>query len=348
MYKRQQLGYAATGHSSQGATVDVARVVAGVDNLDKASVYVPMTRGREGNFLYIAETQPGDTETGHGQVNQVARRESAEYARDLLVSAGMREQGDKTPQALFGQAKQDWELTKLVNQPSQTDTDNPFVGTEMGEYMRSFAAKREARFADFHARAQANNADEVPEPESSNEHSATPSNDAVESIDAEIERVNNQLETLRGEYDQANQQVKQLGQQYSKQDAVVREFEDTKNSRGFFGRLRHGNNDQALLDEAINVRDKVAASYDQAVDYRDSFTVPIRQLETELDELRSQRSDEQGLQNSLDFLDSLGISSTADEAMVARIRQQAAADSDYDNDQDNWLDDTPENDSPEL
>lgn len=346
--KHTQLGYAATGHSSQGATVDVARVVAGVGNLDKASVYVPMTRGREGNFLYIAETQPGDTETGHGQVNQVARRESAEYARDLLVSAGMREQGDKTPQALFGQAKQDWELTKLVNQPSQTDTDNPFVGTEMGKYMRSFAAKREARFADFHARAQANNADEVPEPESSNEHSATPSNDALERIDAEIERVNNQLETLRGEYDQANQQVEQLGQQYSKQDAVVREFEDTKNSRGFFGRLRHGNNDQALLDEAINVRDKVAASYDQAVDYRDSFTDPIRQLETELDELRSQRSDEQELQNSLDFLDSLGISTTADDEMLARFHQQAATDSDYDNDQDNWLDNASESEGPEL
>ena len=97
--KHAQLGYVATGHSSQGATVDVARVVAGVGNLDKASVYVPMTRGREGNFLYIAETQPGDTETGHGQVGQIIRRESAEYARDLLVSAGMREQGDKTPQA---------------------------------------------------------------------------------------------------------------------------------------------------------------------------------------------------------------------------------------------------------
>ena len=90
--KHTQLGYAATGHSSQGATVDVARVVAGVGNLDKASVYVPMTRGREGNFLYIAETQPGDTETGHGQVGQIIRRESDEYARDLLVSAGMREE----------------------------------------------------------------------------------------------------------------------------------------------------------------------------------------------------------------------------------------------------------------
>lgn len=62
-------------------------------------------------------------------------------------------------------------------------------------------------------RAQANNADEVPEPESANEHSATPSNDSVERIDAEIERANNQLETLRGEYDQAKQQVEQLDQQ---------------------------------------------------------------------------------------------------------------------------------------
>ena len=128
----------------------------------------------------------------------------------------------------------------------------------------------------------------------------------------------------------------------------MREFEDTKNSRGFFGRLRHGNNDQALLDEAITVRDKVAASYDQAVDYRDSFTDPIRQLETELDELNTQRRNEEGLKRSMDFLDSLGISTTADDEMLARFHQQAAADSDYDNDQDTWLDDTPENDSPEL
>ena len=84
------------------------------------------------------------------------------------------------------------------------------------------------------------------------------------------------------------------------------------------------------------------------MDYRDSFNDPIRQLETELDELRSQRSEEQELQKSLDFLDSLGISTTADEAMLARFHQQAATDNDYDNDQDTWIDDTPENDSPEL
>ncbi|WP_046095368.1 hypothetical protein [Corynebacterium ulcerans] len=48
----------------------------------------------------------------------------------------------------------------------------------------------------------------------------------------------------------------------------------------------------------------------------------------------------QGLKKPIDFLDSLGISATADEAMVARVHQQATADSDYDNDQDNWRDNT--------
>ena len=96
------------------------------------------------------------------------------------------------------------------------------------------------------------------------------------------------------------------------------------------------------------MRDKVAASYDQAVDYRDSFNDPIRQLETELDELNTQRRDEEGLKRSMDFLDSLGLSPVADEEMVARIHQQAAADSDYNNDQDNWVDNAPESEGPEL
>lgn len=348
--KHVQLGYAATGHSSQGVTVDVARVVAGVGNLDKASVYVPMTRGREGNFLYIAETQPGDTETGHGQIHQVSRRESAEYARDLLVSAGVRAQGDRTPQALFGQAKQDWELAKLVNHPTHIDTDSPFAGTEMGAYMQAFAAKREARFVDFHARAQADSTDEVAQPELASpcEQTEQDFGDALGNLDTEIDRVSAQLETLRGEYYQANQAVEQLGKQCEQQEQVVRESAEEKNTRGFFGRLRHGKEDQAILDEAIRLRDKVAQHYDQAVDYRESFTTPIRQLETELDTLSTQRRDMQGLKKSMDFLDSLGMSATADDEMASRIYQQAAADNDYGNDQDNWLDNTPSDGGPEL
>src|SRR5699024_11477780 len=82
-----QLGYISTGHSAQGATVDIARVVSGVGQLDKASVYDPMTRGRDRNFLYITEEQPGDSDTGHGKTRLEYRRESKGHARDLLANA---------------------------------------------------------------------------------------------------------------------------------------------------------------------------------------------------------------------------------------------------------------------
>ena len=262
----------------------------------------------------------------------------------------MRAQGDRTPQALFGQAKQDWELAKLVNHPTHIDTDSPFAGTEMGAYMQAFAAKREARFVDFHARAQADSTDEVAQPELASpcEQTEQDFGDALGNLDTEIDRVSAQLETLRGEYYQANQAVEQLGKQCEQQEQVVRESAEEKNTRGFFGRLRHGKEDQAILDEAIRLRDKVAQHYDQAVDYRESFTTPIRQLETELDTLSTQRRDMQGLKKSMDFLDSLGMSATADDEMASRIYQQAAADNDYGNDQDNWLDNTPSDDGPEL
>ena len=109
-----QLGYASTGHSAQGATVDVARVVAGVGQIDRAGVYVPMTRGREGNFLYLAEQMPGDTEAGHGKAEPTERRESTDYARDLLIQAATRSRTDETPYDVFRQARADWELTHLA------------------------------------------------------------------------------------------------------------------------------------------------------------------------------------------------------------------------------------------
>ena len=350
--KHAQLGYAATGHSSQGATVDVARVVAGVGNLDKASVYVPMTRGRESNFLYVAETQPGDTETGHGQIRQVSRRESAEYARDLLVSAGVRAQGDRTPQALFGQAKQDWELAKLVNHPADIDTDSPFAGTEMGAYMQKFAAKRQARFVDFHAHGDS--ADKVarPQPASTYEQKQQALDDALERLDREIDRVSAQLDTLRSNYDQASQTVEQIEKQRTRCEHMVRKFAEEKNARGFFGRLRHGKQDQAALDEAIRLRDTVAQSYDEAVDDRDSFTTPIRELETELDALSTERDSKQNRKRSLNFFHRIGLDITGDE-LSARIRQQAAieqaaADNDYGNSHNNRLNNAPNRKGPEL
>lgn len=144
-----QLGYASTGHSAQGATVDVARVVAGVGQIDRAGVYVPMTRGREGNFLYLAEQMPGDTEAGHGNAEPAQRRESTDYARDLLVQAATRNRTDETPYDVFRQARADWELTHLATGARWN------IEPARGMYMRQAAETREAarieRFSNFHA-----------------------------------------------------------------------------------------------------------------------------------------------------------------------------------------------------
>ena len=144
-----QLGYASTGHSAQGATVDVARVVAGVGQIDRAGVYVPMTRGREGNFLYLAEQMPGDTEAGHGNAEPAQRRESTDYARDLLVQAATRNRTDETPYDVFRQARADWELTHLATGARWN------IEPARGAYMRQAADTREAarieRFSIFHA-----------------------------------------------------------------------------------------------------------------------------------------------------------------------------------------------------
>lgn len=151
-YLRQhtQLGYASTGHSVQGATVDVARVVAGVGQIDRAGVYVPLTRGREGNYLYMAETMPGDSDTGHGANTPVERRESTDYARDLLVQAATRSAADITPHELHRTTRADWFITRLSHRLPQAD---PFTNTRMGEVARERAQARMERFSDFHATA---------------------------------------------------------------------------------------------------------------------------------------------------------------------------------------------------
>lgn len=143
-----QLGYASTGHAAQGATVDVARVVAGAGQVDRAAVYVPLTRGREGNYLYLAESMPGDTDTGHGGVTPTLRREGAEYARDLLIAAASRDGADQTPHQVWGKARADWELTRLAASGEFTNV-SPFSGTYLGDVMAEREASRAERFSEF-------------------------------------------------------------------------------------------------------------------------------------------------------------------------------------------------------
>lgn len=51
--RHTQLGYAATVHRAQGATVDTAHAILD-DSTDRAAAYVAATRGRESNQLYVA------------------------------------------------------------------------------------------------------------------------------------------------------------------------------------------------------------------------------------------------------------------------------------------------------
>lgn len=72
-----ELGYAATIHRAQGATVDTAHAL--VDSsTDRAGAYVALTRGRESNKLYVS--------LGEGQSrDEVLEQIASAYERDLTV-----------------------------------------------------------------------------------------------------------------------------------------------------------------------------------------------------------------------------------------------------------------------
>ena len=56
------LGYASTVHAAQGVTADVTHVIAsGTES--RQTMYVAMTRGRDGNHLYLATAGDGDPHT---------------------------------------------------------------------------------------------------------------------------------------------------------------------------------------------------------------------------------------------------------------------------------------------
>lgn len=72
-----ELGYAATIHRAQGATVDTAHAL--VDSsTDRAGAYVALTRGRESNTLYVGL---GDGQSRDEVLEQIANA----YERDLTV-----------------------------------------------------------------------------------------------------------------------------------------------------------------------------------------------------------------------------------------------------------------------
>ncbi|GAB2498784.1 Multifunctional conjugation protein TraI (plasmid) [Corynebacterium atrinae] len=143
-----QLGYASTGHAAQGVTVDVCRVMAGVGQVDRAGVYVPLTRGRDSNHLYLVDNAPGDPDTSHVRLTSKERRETTEYAKDLLIQAAGRDRADVAPHQVWRAAKRDFELARLSS--NQRIDHTPFTGTRMAEVMAERHTRRRKRLDDFY------------------------------------------------------------------------------------------------------------------------------------------------------------------------------------------------------
>lgn len=77
-----QLGYAATLHRSQGATVDTTHSLLD-ETVDRNGAYVAATRGKIANQLYVATDAPVDFDAEGGQMHH-SGDEEAPTARDVL------------------------------------------------------------------------------------------------------------------------------------------------------------------------------------------------------------------------------------------------------------------------
>ena len=247
-----QLGYASTGHAAQGATVDVARVVAGAGQVDAAGVYVPMTRGCEANYLYLAEAMPGDTETGHGDITPTVRRKTADYARDLLVQAATRDRGDVTPHEVHRQTRLDWTISRISqNLPVGAD---PFAGTRMAEVATARSRARLERLERFH-NTEAQLLSRAPAPETARSPRARDferdgtweglnHGEKITRLDTTAAELKDTLDGLTIQRDHTRKEIQNLESEHAEKIRAAQEVErrrqkliDQRDNRGLFKRL---------------------------------------------------------------------------------------------------------------
>ena len=305
-----QLGYASTGHSAQGATVDIARVVSGVGQLDKASVYVPMTRGRDGNFLYITEEQPGDSDTGHGKTRLKYRRESKGYARDLLANAAQRDRGDVTPHTLYGQARRDWALNRLLT----GSVKDPFRGTAIAAYMKGFEQRRSNRFHahfDMSPELVLDKRDDI-KGGTSDERVArrhvqllderAQAQQQREEIAPQLEQEKSKLAMLKEQDRDLDPRMREAQRIYDKAERSLSWAQSTQQSRGLFKKLLHGASDQAKVDELTQELEQAQQVYEEISQQHDALAA---ELEVQKDTVERLRERDGELEDRMGFLDSM-------------------------------------------
>ncbi|WP_394280700.1 AAA family ATPase, partial [Corynebacterium sp.] len=319
LHAHTQLGYASTGHAAQGVTVDVARVVAGVGQVDRAGVYVPMTRGREGNYLYLAEAMPGDTDTGHGKTEPAHRRESADYARDLLIQAATRSTADQTPHYVYRQARQDWALVRMSG--GVMPDANPFKGTRMAVVADERAEARIERFSDFHAVSNEDVADRVhhAQPEADTPHQASematglvdrigiaptathqrttgrkkvnPYQETLDKARATVARLAqykdelaSQIADLEQQHRSAADAMHKARREMQRYERLSREEEHRRSNRGFFARSFNLNEGLDKIKTWTETRDRIEQAYQR-------HEATCVELEERVDQLREQYRD---------------------------------------------------------
>jgi conjugative relaxase-like TrwC/TraI family protein len=92
LHEHGQLGYAATVHRAQGATVDTAHAILG-ERTDRAGAYVAATRGRETNRLYVALGDDNDQAVTRDSVLSTI---TANYDRTLSAHEAVRTEAVRT------------------------------------------------------------------------------------------------------------------------------------------------------------------------------------------------------------------------------------------------------------
>ncbi|MHA7146751.1 MobF family relaxase [Arthrobacter sp. TmT3-37] len=92
LHEHGQLGYAATVHRAQGATVDTAHAILD-DRTDRAGAYVAATRGRETNRLYVALGDDNDQTVTRDSVLSTI---TANYDRTLSAHEAVRTEAVRT------------------------------------------------------------------------------------------------------------------------------------------------------------------------------------------------------------------------------------------------------------
>lgn len=319
-----QLGYASTGHSAQGATVDIARVVSGVGQLDKASVYVPMTRGREGNFLYIAEEQPGDSDTGHGTTRPKHRRESKGYARDLLAHAAQRDRGDVTPHTLYGQARRDWALNRLLTGVVK----DPFKGTAIAAYMKGFEQRRSNRFHahfDMSPELVLDKSDDIKggtsEERVARRHAQflderAQAQQQREEIAPELAQEKSTLARLKEQDRDLEPRLWDARRIYDDAERRLSQAQSTQQSRGLFKKLFYGVSDQARVDELAQEVEQAHQEYEEISQQHDALAAELDLQKGAVERLRErdgELEDRIGALDSMLFLTENGTSPFAED-----------------------------------